>query len=108
MSIVQSLLENNEDAALNELNQKLDEHAEELTEARKIKVVRNGKRIKRVKPKAGYKVVGGRYKKMKSAEKIKRKKGAKRAARKRKGRSQVGANRKRAKSMRKAKSWGSR
>jgi len=81
------------------------EDDEELDESRYKKVVRGGKVKRRLKPKKGYKVQDGRYVKVSSQERLKRKKGARKAARKR--RSKKGAiQRKTKRSMRKRKSIG--
>jgi len=71
---------------------------EELDEARKEKVIRGGKKTKRLKRKKGYKVINGKYVKMSSSEKRTRSRAAKKGARKRKSqRSSI--TRKRKKSM---------
>ena len=71
---------------------------ESMDEARKEKVVRGGKKTKRLKRKKGYKIVDGRYVKMSASEKRSRSKAAKKGARKRKSqRSSI--TRKRKKSM---------
>ena len=44
-----------------------------IEEGRFIYVVRNRKRIRRLAPRPGYKIVGGRYIKMTGGERIKRK-----------------------------------
>jgi len=68
-------------------------------------VIRKGKKIRRKKPKKGFKVVGGKYKKMSAGEKMRRKIAQRKAAKKRKAKkSQI--NRKRRISMRKRKSMG--
>jgi len=72
-----------------------------LDEAKIIKVVRQGKKVKRAVAKANYKVVNGHYVKMSSKEKMNRKRAAKKTARKLHSKSRVAANRKRAKSMKK-------
>lgn len=65
-----------------------------------IRVVRGGKRMKKKKPKKGFKVVNGKYVKMKSSEKLHRKKAQRKGARKRKAKKSI-INRKRKRSMKK-------
>jgi hypothetical protein len=75
-----------------------------LGEAYKF-VIRKGKKIRKKKPRKGFKVVGGKYKKMTSGERMRRKIAQRKAAKKRKAkRSQ--SLRKRKISMRKRKSMG--
>lgn len=78
-----------------------------LDEARYKYVVRNKKKKKKLVPRPGYKVVGGKYKKMKSSEKMKRKIGARKASKKRRAQ-KTQINRKRKLSMKKRKSFGLR
>ena len=84
-----------------------EEHINEgdFEEAIKRKVVvRGGKKIrKKVTTKSGYRMAGGKQVRMSASEKRKRAKGAKKAARKRRGR-MAGILRKRKKSLRKRKS----
>lgn len=68
-------------------------------------VIRKGKKIRRKKPRKGYKVVGGRYKKMTGTERLRRKIAQRKAAKKRKAKKSQ-AKRKRKISMRKRKSFG--
>lgn len=76
-----------------------------LDEGRYKYIVRGRKKVKRLKPRKGYKVVDGKYVKMKSSEKMKRKIAQRKAAKKRKSKkSQI--NRKRKLSMKKRKSLG--
>jgi hypothetical protein len=70
-------------------------------------VIRQGKKIRRKKPKKGYKVVGKKYVKMSSRERMKRKIAQRKAAKKRKAKKSQ-ANRKRRISMRKRKAMGVR
>jgi len=79
-----------------------DELISRWSEAVKRKVVfRGGKRqVKKVTDKAGFKMVGGKEVKMDAKEKMKRKKGAKIAARKAKSKKGVAAK-KRLKSLKK-------
>lgn len=79
---------------------------ETLGEAFKY-VIRKGKKIRKKKPKKGFKVVGGKYKKMSAGEKMRRKIAQRKAAKKRKAKKSQ-ANRKRKISMRKRKSMGMR
>jgi hypothetical protein len=72
---------------------------EEINEVQRERVVRSGKKIRRLKRKPGYKVKNGRYVKISSSEKRARSKAAKKGARKRKPqRSSI--QRKRKKSLR--------
>ncbi|MAL45953.1 hypothetical protein, partial [Hyphomonas sp.] len=84
-----------------------EEHINEgdFEEAIKRKVVvRGGKKIrKKVTTKSGYRMAGGKQVRMSASEKRKRAKGAKKAARKRRGR-MAGILRKRKRSLRKRKS----
>ena len=73
---------------------------DELSEKAKERVVRGGKRVKKLKCKEGYKAVGNRCVKMSSSEKRTRSKAAKKGSRKAKSK-RVSTQRKRAKSMRK-------
>lgn len=68
-------------------------------------VVRKGKKIRRKKPREGYKVVGGKYKKMTSTERMRRKISQRKASKKRKAKKSQ-TLRKRKISMRKRKSMG--
>ena len=70
-------------------------------------VIRKGKKVKRKKRRKGFKVVGGKYVKISAREKIKRKIGARKAAKKRKAKKSQ-ANRKRKISMKRRKSMGLR
>ena len=70
-------------------------------------VIRKGKKIRKKKPKKGFKVVGGKYKKMSAGEKMRRKIAQRKAAKKRKAKKSQ-ANRKRKISMRKRKTMGMR
>lgn len=70
-------------------------------------VVRKGKRVRRKKRRKGFKVVGGKYKKMSAREKTKRKIAARKSAKKRKAK-KAQSNRKRKISMRRRKSMGIR
>lgn len=68
-------------------------------------VVRNRKKVKKLVHRPGYKIVNGKYVRMKSSEKIKRKIAARKASKKRKAKkSQI--KRKRSLSMKKRKSYG--
>jgi len=73
---------------------------EEISEVRKERVVRGGKRTRKVKCKSGYKAVGGRCVRMSSSERRTRSKAAKRGARKKKGQKKS-IERKRKRSIRK-------
>jgi len=73
---------------------------QELDEIVKKKVVRNGKIVRKIPPKQGYKVVNGRYVKMSASEQRVRSKAAKRGARKSRSK-KASTARKRAKSMKK-------
>lgn len=70
-------------------------------------VIRKGKKIRKKKPRKGFKIVGGKYKKMSAGEKMRRKIAQRKAAKKRKAKKSQ-ANRKRKISMRKRKSMGMR
>ena len=72
---------------------------EDLDEATEV-VVRAGKKIRRKRRKAGYKVAGNKYIKMTSQEKRTRKKAGKKASRKARSK-KAGAVRKRVRSLRK-------
>lgn len=74
-----------------------------IGEGRYQYVIRNRKKVKRLRPKKGFKVVDGKYVKMKSSEKRKRKRSAIKSSRKRKSK-RASIQRKRNKSMRKRKS----
>ena len=87
--------------------QECDEYVENLDEARKKKVIRKGKLIKKTFCKKGQKAKGGKCVPMKSKERSKRKLKAKKGAIKRKAKSQR-IKKKRAKAMRKRKSFGLR
>lgn len=71
---------------------------EEINEVRKKRVVRGGKRTRKVTCKEGYKSVNGKCVRMSSSEKRTRSKAAKRGARKKKGQ-KASIQRKRKKSM---------
>ena len=75
-----------------------------LGEAYKF-VIRKGKKIRKKKPRKGFKVVGGKYKKMSSGERMRRKIAQRKAAKKRKAKKSQSL-RKRKISMRKRKSMG--
>lgn len=86
-----------------------EETVEELDEVKKkIRVDSKGKKTKRVKCKPGYKAnsKGTSCVPMSGKEKVRRKKAAKKSVRKKKSKSQAGANRKRIKAMKKRKSLG--
>jgi len=76
--------------------------SEELLDEGRVKkvMVRGGKKVKKWKADRGQKMAGGRAVRMKAAERIKRKRGAKRAVIKKKGK-QARITRKRNKSMKK-------
>lgn len=80
-----------------ELLNVMGRHIGPLDEAM-VTVIRNRKRVKKLAPKEGYKVINGKYVKMSSKEKIKRSKASIKAAKKKKSQSKNIA-RKRAKSM---------
>lgn len=87
----------------------MSEENENITEAKKqIRVDSKGKKTKRVKCKPGYRLnsKGTSCVPMTGSEKQTRKKAAKKAVRKRKTKSQVGANRKRVKALKKRKALG--
>lgn len=73
---------------------------DEVSEARKEKVVRGGKKVKKLKCPAGKKAVGGKCVRMSQSEKRTRSKAAKKSSRKKKGQ-KASTERKRKKSMRK-------
>ncbi len=75
---------------------------EELLEEGRTKkvMVRGGKKVKKWRADKGQKIVGGKAVRMKAAEKIKRKRGAKKAVIKKKGK-QARITKKRNKSMKK-------
>lgn len=73
---------------------------DEVNEVRKEKVVRGGKRTRKLKCPSGKKAVGGKCVRMSQSEKRTRSKAAKKAARKKKGQ-KASIERKRKKSMRK-------
>jgi len=83
----------------------IDSNPELLIEAGYEYVIRNKKKIRKKKKKPGYKVVGGKYKKMSAREKMKRKIGQRKGAKKRKAK-KAQSNRKRKLSMTKRKSFG--
>jgi hypothetical protein len=62
----------------------ISDEEDEVSEVRRKRVIRGGKKRRKVICRPGYRAVDGRCVRMKSAEKLKRKKGAIRAARKRK------------------------
>lgn len=70
---------------VDEILEMYDEDPEELDEKKKERVVRGGKRTRKLKCKSGYKAVNGKCVKMSSSERRVRSKAAKKAARKRKG-----------------------
>lgn len=77
---------------------------ETLGEAYKF-VIRKGKKIRKKKPRKGFKVIGGKYKKMSSGERMRRKIAQRKGAKKRKAKkSQI--LRKRKISMKKRKTMG--
>ena len=88
-----------------QLKEMIREIINELVEARKKKVIRKGKLIKKTFCPKGQKAKGGRCVTMKSKERVKRKMKAKKGAIKRKAKS-TRIKKKRAKSMRKRKSFG--
>ena len=88
-----------------QLKEMIREIIDELVEARKKKVIRKGKLIKKTFCHKGQKAKGGRCVTMKSKERVKRKMKAKKGAIKRKAKS-TRIKKKRAKSMRKRKSFG--
>jgi hypothetical protein len=73
---------------------------EEINEVQRERVVRGGKKVRKLKRKPGYKVKNGRYVKISSSEKRKRSRGAKKGARKRKSQ-KSSIERKRKRSMKK-------
>jgi hypothetical protein len=90
--IIDDILELTEDES--------DDIDDELDEARTERVVRGGKKVRKLKRKPGYKVKNGRYVKISSSEKRKRSRGAKKGARKRKSQ-KSSIERKRKRSMKK-------
>ena len=68
-------------------------------------VIRKGKKVKKLVPRTGYKVINGKYVKMSSQEKIKRARSAIKASKKRAVQMNK-INKKRKKSMKKRKSMG--
>lgn len=86
----------------------LDEiYPEILEESGYEYVIRKGKKIRRKKRRKGFKVVGGKYKKLTARERMKRKIAARKAAKKRKAK-KAQIKRKQRISMRKRKSMGLR
>ena len=77
-----------------------EDSEEELDEKRKERVVRGGKRTKKLKCKKGYKAVNGKCVRMSSSERRVRSKAAKKASRKRRSKTSS-ITRKRKRSMRK-------
>lgn len=77
-----------------------DSNVEEIDEVKKVNVIRGGKRVKKLPPKKGFKVVNDKYVKMTASEKNTRKRAAKKSARKRKSK-QATTNRARKKSLKK-------
>jgi len=73
-----------------------------LDEKKMKKVVRGNKIVKKLICKDGFKAQGKKCVKIKAAERINKKKGAKKMVRSKKGKSLNKANRKRAKSMKKS------
>lgn len=84
---------------LSEILEMLDSDSEQLEEVKKERVVRGGKRVRKVKCKQGYKAVNGKCVRMSSSEKRVRSKAAKRSAKKKKSK-KTQTERKRQKSMR--------
>lgn len=68
-------------------------------------VIRNGKKVKKLKPRMGYKIVNGKYVKMKFSEKLRREIAQRKASKKRKSK-KFQINCKRKISIRKRKSLG--
>ena len=87
--------------------QECDEYVDDLNEARKKKVIRKGKLIKKTFCKKGQKAKGGKCVPMKSKERSRRKMKAKKGAIKRKAKA-TRIKKKRAKAMRKRKAFGLR
>jgi hypothetical protein len=83
----------------------IDTNSELLAESGYEYVIRNKKKIRRKKRKSGYKVVGGKYKKMPVAEKMHRKIAQRKAGKKRRAK-KAQINRKRRISMNKRKTLG--
>lgn len=92
-----------EDLGIDSENYEVKESKDFINEWVKKWVIRKGKKVKKLPKREGYKVKDGRYIRMSASEKMKRKRGARKGARKMKNKiSQV--LRKRKKSMRKRKS----
>ena len=83
----------------------VDQMPEILEEARYVYVVRNKKKKRKIASRPGYKVVGGKYKKMPAKEQMARKIGQRKGAKKRRAK-KAQANRKRRISLNKRKSFG--
>jgi len=83
----------------------IDTNSELLAESGYEYVIRNKKKIRRKKRKPGFKVVGGKYKKMPAAEKMHRKIAQRKAGKKRRAK-KAQINRKRRISMNKRKTLG--
>ena len=105
MSIIRNIFEGNLSDAENMLKEKMLKEKEkcsaELEEAVKVKMVRDGQRIKKIPPKKGFRVVGNKYVRMTGAEKLARKRAVKKAVKTRKTHSQKGAIRQRLRSLKK-------
>jgi hypothetical protein len=97
---IESLSEDQADALEDLLELIEDSTIEEIDEVAKINVIRGGKRVKKLPPKKGYKVINGKYVRMSASEKRVRSKAAKRSARKLKSK-KSSISRKRKKSMKK-------
>ena len=89
----------------NQLKEMIREIIDELVEARKKKVIRKGKLIKKTFCPPGQKAKGGRCVPMKSKERTRRKMKAKKGASKRKAKA-TRIKKKRAKAMRKRRAFG--
>ena len=89
----------------NQLKEMIREIIDELVEARKKKVIRKGKLIKKTFCPPGQKAKGGRCVPMKSKERTRRKMKAKKGAIKRKAKA-TRIKKKRAKAMRKRRAFG--
>jgi len=92
-------LSEEQDELLEEILEMYEEE-DQLSEKTKERVVRGGKKTRKLKCKSGYKAVGNKCVKMSSSEKHTRSKAAKKGARKSKSK-KASTQRKRAKSMRK-------
>jgi len=89
-----------EEEVPDEVLEEMYEEEDQLSEKTKERVVRGGKKTRKLKCKSGYKAVGNKCVKMSSSEKHTRSKAAKKGARKSKSK-KASTQRKRAKSMRK-------